>query len=93
MTDDRDSTAGDSLHSLETGKRANFEAVENTSALEDDSSDPDWTSETFSSTDSDSEDYPLDKRLQQPTEYFQELDSLGSVVCENSMLQFHTVNP
>lgn len=73
------------MHTSENDNRDRVEAIENINVFDDNSSNLDWTSEASSLADSDSEDYPLDERPQQPTEYFQELDSLESKVFENTM--------
>jgi hypothetical protein len=91
MAENRDWATRGSLHTSENENRDRIEATENINVFDDYSSNPDWTSEASSSADSDLEDYPLDERLQKPTEYFQELDSLESKVFENSMFQFYTV--
>jgi hypothetical protein len=89
---DRDWTAQGISYTSENANRETPEAIDSTNMFEDDSSDPDWMSDVSSSADGDPDDFPLDKRLQEPTEYFQELDSLESQVFENSMFQFYTVN-
>jgi len=59
---------------------------------DDEGSVVDWASEDLSSTDSDSEDCPLNERFCNPSKYFQELDNLQLYVLENSpSLQFLTV--
>jgi hypothetical protein len=89
-----DRTTEDGLHVSEKANRDMLEAIENIDVFDDNSSDQDWTPEASSpadTSDSESEDHPLDERLEQPTKYFQDLDSLESKVFENSMFEFYTV--
>jgi hypothetical protein len=76
----------------ENADRNTHEAVDSINISDDDFSDPGWMSDVSSSADDDSDNYPLDRRLQEPTEYFQELDSLETQIFENSMFQFHIVS-
>jgi hypothetical protein len=91
MASDRDWATEATSHTSENTNVDTHEAIDSINMFNDDSSDPDWMSDVSSSADGDSDDYPLNKRLQEPTEYFQELDSLESQVFENSMFQFYTV--
>ncbi len=68
-----------------------LEAMDSFSIHDHNDSDSDSVSDMTSSEDGDLDDYPLNERLQIPTEYFKRLDSLESQVLENSMIQFYTV--
>ena len=92
MAENHDWTNREGLYTSENDNRDRVEAIENINVFDDNSSNPNWTSEASSSADGDLEDCPLDRRLQQPNEYFQELDSLESKMLGNSMFQFYTVS-
>jgi len=91
MASDRDWTTQGTPRTSENASIDTHEAINSIKMFNDDSSDPDWMSDVSSSVEDDSDGYPLSKRLQEPTEYFQELDSLESQVFDNSVFQFYTV--
>lgn len=92
MASYRDQTTRGASHPSENADTDMHEAVDSINMFDDDFSDPDWMSDALSSADDDSDDCPLDQRLQEPTGYFQELDSLETNVFGNSMFQFYIVN-
>lgn len=55
-------------------------------------SDQDWTSDASQCADSDLDEDAVDKRLYQPVQYFQELESLALRVVHNSQLSLYKVH-
>lgn len=91
MSEKQESINIGNMHTQENERGDKIRDMDNINLFDDDSSDPDWMSEASSSADSDSEECPIDPRLQEPVNYFQELDGLESLVFENSMFQFYMV--
>lgn len=93
MAENQDLDPREGLSTSGPRNRDRFEALGNINSMDGNSGDPDWSSDSSLPPDSDSEDDGLlDERLQHPTEYFRELDSLESLIFGNSMFQFYTVN-